>query len=137
MKSDYTLTRLSSQLIYIQWYRTAGTTSGIQLVQDIQKILAEATEVQYFISDLRRGRIIDIPIISRLSELTKHKLWGGSSAFSVNPISKIFAGSFIKYARKGDERDTLYDLPQDAIDFLESLQTGLTTEIDWASLIQA
>lgn len=138
MPADYTLQRLSARLMFIQWHRTPTSESGNSFVQALQSLLNEAEEVQYFISDLRRGRIIDMAVINRLGNLTRHPRWGGSTAFSANPISQIFAQSFLKLASHPKDLNAIFDKPEDAIQFLESLCPGLTSEpsLDWNAIIR-
>ncbi len=137
MKPDYTVTRLSPGLIYIIWHRTPVTATGDAFLEELKTLLDSSSETLFFLSDLRRGRIIDIGTISRLSDLSRHPNWGGSSAFSANPISRIFVNSFLKYAREPEERNSMFNDPADAIRFLEALHPGITADIDWETVLKS
>ena len=93
-------------------------------------------ETQYFISDLRRGQIVDVCIIHQLGALTRHTNWAGSTAFSQSPISKLFLGSFRKMVT-ASEKNMTFNLPEDAIAFLEVLSPNLTSEVDWPQILSS
>jgi len=132
--STYTIEQVTPQLVYITWLRNPTDAETQQFLQDLNKILGNATQAQYFISDLRRGRIMSVRAINQLSQFTQHKHWGGSTAFSQNPISKMFAGNFHRMSRD-NEHNSMFDQPEQAIAFLEALQPGLTSGVQWSELI--
>ena len=137
---DYQIIQLSDELIYIRWYRTPRLNSGVdaQFLADLQKLLDEADTPQYFISDLRRGRITDMRSIRHLSQLTKHKNWAGSSAFSQDPITGILVQSFRTFAPgQRDANDEIQTTPADALKFLDQLKSGITDGIDWDAVINS
>src|SRR5688500_6457245 len=90
--SPYTIQQVTPQLVYIKWLRNPSDAESHQFLYDLHNILERATQTQYFISDLRRGRIMSVRAINQLSQLVQHQQWGGSTAFSQNPISKMFVG---------------------------------------------
>src|SRR5690606_15537960 len=119
---------------------TPRPNSGVdaQFLAELQKLLDEAPKPQYFISDLRRGRITDMRSIRQLSQLTKHKNWAGSSAFSQDPITGILVQSFRTFSPgQRDANDEIQTTPADALRFLSELKPGITDGIDWDAVINA
>jgi hypothetical protein len=130
----YVVNRLNPHLTMIVWMRTPLPAEAKDFIHTLQTILDTADEPQYFISDLRRGQIVDVRIIHQLSALTKHANWAGSTAFSQSPISKLFLGSFRKMVNASD-KNMSFDLPEDAIAFLEALSPNLTSSLDWPHIL--
>jgi hypothetical protein len=131
---SYSVHQLSPCLVMIVWTRTPLPHEAKDFIQTLQTLLDKAHQPQYFISDLRRGQIVDVRIIHQLSALTRHHNWAGSTAFSQSPISKLFLGSFRKMVTASDKNMT-FDRPEDAIAFLEALSPDLTSTIDWPHII--
>jgi hypothetical protein len=132
---SYTLTHLTSQLILVSWRRTPIADEAKAFIQALQELLDTTTHPLYFISDLRRGRIVDVRIIHQLSQLTQHANWAGSTAFSQNPISKIFLGSFQRLLNSTSDKNVTFDHPEDAIAFIDDLCPGLKREVDWQTVL--
>ena len=133
----YQFTKLHHTLVYIAWKRSPSTESGKAFIQALKQMLDQATEPLYFISDLRRGQIVDIRIIHQLIGLTQHRNWAGSTAFSQNPISRLFLGSFHKMLPSGLDKNATFDRPEEAIAFLEHLCPGLTASVNWPYILEA
>jgi len=133
----YHFTTLHQTLIYITWKRTPSTENGKAFIQALQQILDQANAPLYFISDLRHGQIVDIRIIHQLIGLTQHPNWAGSTAFSQNPISRLFLGSFHKMLPAGLDKNATFDRPEEAIAFLEHLCPGLTSSVNWPYILEA
>lgn len=133
---SYAVSHLNSRLVMIVWTRTPLPNEAKDFIHDLQTLLDKATEPLYFISDLRRGQIVDVRIIHQLSALTKHANWAGSTAFSQSPISKLFLGSFRKMVTASDKNMT-FDRPEDAIAFLEALSPELTAAVDWPHVLNS
>lgn len=131
---SYAVSRLTPRLVMFVWLRTPLPEEAKDFIHTLQTILDNADEPLYFISDLRRGQIVDVRIIHQLSALTKHANWAGSTAFSQSPISKLFLGSFRKMVTASDKNMT-FDRPEDAIAFLEALCPDLTSAVDWTQIL--
>ena len=127
---------LSEQLILVIWERYPTPREERQFLSEHQKQLQNATNPLYYISDLRRGKILTVSIINEMSKLTKHKNYGGGTAFSTDPISKIMVGSFRKLTREASERTQIFDTPEEALKFLESMEHGITENIDWEAYME-
>jgi len=131
---SYAVNRLTPRLVMIVWMRTPMLNEAKDFIRTLENTLNQADEPQYFISDLRRGQIVDVRIIHQLGALTTHRNWAGSTAFSHSPISKLFLGSFRKMVT-ASEKNMTFDLPEDAIAFLEGLSPDLTSEVDWPHIL--
>lgn len=127
----YNIRSMNKRLFYITWQRTPTSNEARGFLKDIKQLLDSADDLIYFISDLRRGRIIDMRIIQRLSALSEHPNWGGSSAFTQDAISRIFVSNFRRMIIKDQEKNGFFDRPEQALAFLESIEPGLTSEIPW------
>lgn len=123
------------ELVYIRWLKTPNTLEAQAFIQTLEDMLNAAPAPLFFISDLRQGRIVDIRIINQLSLLTRHPNWGGSTAFSANPISKLFVKSFQKQVAAVEETNTFYDTPEEAIAFIAHLLPDAAAQIDWEALL--
>lgn len=132
---QYIIHELRFNLLLIVWDRRSLENSKPEanFVDDLKSRLDKASEPIYFISDLRNGRVINVRILQRLGALTRHDNWAGSTAFSSDPISNTFVGVFAKFAHK-EERE-IWDTPEEAIVYLESLKEGVTQDIDWDAFI--
>lgn len=128
----YTIEALKQNLILIVWRQPPQRRQGYQYLRELEERLNAAEAPLYFISDLRKGRIADIRIISQLS---RHPNWAGSTAFSRDPMTRMLVGTYQRLTEKEQERNTMYDTPEQAIAFLESLEEGLTAGVDWVAYL--
>lgn len=134
--SDYEFMRLSDELVLISWHRTPSSAKiEQQFVNELRQLLDSATIPQYIISDLRRGRIVTVRILSQLGQLTAHPNIGGSTAFSHDPLTNIFVATFKRLTGKYKSRNETFDTPEEALAFVESLKPGITNNIDWEKII--
>ena len=131
----YKIQQLNEQLIYIRWNRTPGDAECKAFMTELRALVHNNEKGLYFISDLRKGRIIDLDTINQLSRLTEHKNWLGSVAFTINPLSNIFAGTYRNMLIKEKEKNIIVPEADKALAFLESLQEGLTNDIDWEVIL--
>lgn len=134
---DYEIRRLSRNLVLIRWFVTPSKHSGIEdrFLNDLKLLLDESPAPMYFLSDLRQGRIVDIRAIQKLGQLTRHRNWAGSTAFSADPITALLLRSFKSFAVKSQSRDEMQTTPEAALAFLESLKPGITEGVDWQTAI--
>lgn len=134
---DYQIKRLTESLVYIKWLRTPSLNSQSerQYVVDVQKLLDDASSPQYFISDLRKGRIVTVNILRQLGRFTEHKNWGGSTAFSKNPVTSIMVDVFSRFAHKERPQDEIWTTPEEALAYLETLKPKITEGINWNAVL--
>lgn len=133
----YTIQCLKPTLYLITWHRTSnGLGTDNAYLDALKDILQQAEAPVYFISDLRHGRLVNMGSIKRLGKLTEHPMWGGSTAFTNNPVSRLHVSNFQRYTGNNLDHNPLLETPEEAIGFLESLQAGLTTDMDWESIIK-
>lgn len=138
MATEYEFTALSDELILIKWFRSPSSPKvEQQYLDDLKHLLDTAKKPVYFISDLRLGRIVTIRTINHLGHLTAHANWGGSTAFSRDPITKVFVGTFQRFTGEQKSRNEMFDTPEQALAFMETLKAGLTEGIDWNMVLAA
>ncbi len=135
MSSPFNFSRLSDKIVLITWTRTPDKTAEEDYLKQLGEQLDQAEHPLYFISDLRKGRIIGMRSIQKLSEFTAHKNWAGSTAFSKDPVSKILLNSFKALSAKSESRNEMHTTPEEAISFIESLEPGITKDIDWDTVL--
>ena len=135
---SYDIQRLSDELVLIKWHKTPAANTGIEerYLQELKQLLDQSPKPLYFISDLRQGRIINVRTLRALGQLTGHKNWAGSTAFSQNPVTKVLVNSFKSFAAEGDTNDEMQNTPEEALAFLEKLKPGLVRGIAWDNIIQ-
>ncbi len=134
---DYTITKLTDELVFIRWYCTPAPHLHIeeQYLNELEHVLNESPVPLYFISDLRKGRIANLRSIQRLSALTQHKNWAGSTAFSQDSITSLLVHSFQIFAHNASSRNEMQTTPEQALSFIESLKPGLTQTVDWVKVL--
>lgn len=135
---NYTVRKLSDRLFLIAWLSSPMPNSpDLKTFPDALKdILETATQQVYFLSDLRRGQISDIRTLQQMSDLTRHPKWGGSTAFSEGATSSMLVSTFVRMSQTTGGRNKQHRELAQAIAFLESLEPGLTTDIDWDTALE-
>lgn len=135
LPNPFTFTRLSSKLVLITWLKTPDNQAEEAYLHQLGEILDQAEHPLYFISDIRKGRIIGMRAIQRLSAFTSHKNWAGSTAFSSDPITALLVRSFRSFATKVNSRNEMQTTPETALSFLETLKPAITEDVDWDTVI--
>ncbi len=134
---DYQIILASDQLVFIRWLRESTSMDvETQFLSEIQALLDNAEQPLYFISDLRKGRIVNVESLRELGELTKHANCGGETGFTNNPYTTQFMKLFARFAAKPQSSRNLANSPEQSIAYLESLVPGLTQGIDWDALLE-
>lgn len=128
---------LSDELYLITWSRIpTGSECAAFLVQ-IEGIVQNAAQSISFITDLRRGYIQDIHMLSRLSSLAQHPNFGPSTAFG-SASSQVYAGIYSKLImrsnRNSRRNDESWNTLAQALSQLETQRPGVTQGIDWAAV---
>jgi len=132
---DYEILTLSPRLVFIRWHHSPISTTEKQFLVDLKTLLDEADMPLYFVSDLRKGRIINVQTLQKLAKLADHENWGGSTAFSQSPTTADFVRVFATLAKQSSIKDEHQDTPEGALAYLERLQPGITDGIDWAAIL--
>jgi hypothetical protein len=130
---NYSIQKLSDELYYIRWSAAPKAESKPEkdFIPALSALLDESPHPIYFISDLRKGRIMNVGVINQLASLSHHKNWAGSTAFSSDPIASIFVGTFSKLAKQKSEHREIQNTPEESLAYLESLKESITDNIDW------
>lgn len=130
----YQIQLLNKNLVFIQWHAFPDEKQALQYIQDIQGMLDEAEQPLYFLSDLRKGYIIQAHIIRKLSQFTQHPKFGGATSISrnnaINPILRLWK----LFSSNKNTSDTWTNL-EDAVQYLETLKPGLMQGIDWQEVM--
>lgn len=132
---DYEIQKLKPDLIFIRWHRPPTRQSDSQktFLADLKKILDEAPMPIFFLSDLRRGVITNLETLRRLGELTLHPNWGGGVSYGTKFSTDMYVDTFENLSLRKTGDHMAYTL-EDALAYLESLKSGLTSDVDWDSL---
>lgn len=131
----YQIQQLKSQLFYIQWFTTPNAKASREFLEELQNLVDVSSEGVYFISDLRKGRIVDVKTLQRLGVLSQNPHWLGSVAFSENPMSNIFANTYHRMLTNNKDRNLIVKEADKALAFLETLQEGITSGIEWEVIL--
>jgi hypothetical protein len=129
----YTISTLSERLIYIRWEGSPSAEEGLEFINSLNQVLNEAPTPLYFISDLRFGCITRSATLYKLTRLAAHPNWGGSVSFSGSAGIAVFVNLFARLSRRLTKE--MWSTPHEAIAHLETLQPGLTTGIDWKTVL--
>lgn len=134
---DYEIKQLSTNLIFIRWLHspTSNSSTEKQFLADLKTLLDESEDRLYFLSDLRKGRIINVKTLQKLAQLADHPHWGGSTAFSQSPTTADFVRVFATLAKQASIQDEHQDTPEGALAYLEKIKPGITEGIDWEALL--
>lgn len=139
--TGYECIQLKPNLVLLRWHRTPDIGDPIEarFIRELRQMLDEAEVSIYFISDLRKGKMINALTLRRLGQLTQHRKWAGSTAFSADPVTNLMVNVFKRYVKGGailDNRNLTWNTPEEAIAYLESLHLGLTQAVDWPTVIE-
>lgn len=135
--SSYEFRYLSDRLILIIWVGYPKPDEEQEFLKEHKEQVDKATEPIFYISDLRKGRIINMKVLNQMSALAKHENYGGGTAFSADPISQIMVKTFRSFNREAGEKAAMFKSPEEALSFLESLEEGITEGIEWNDIITA
>ena len=100
----YSCQYLSQNLILVTWYAYPTEDDECRFLAEHRQQLDAAEEPLYYISDLRQGRVISGDTLEQMSDLTKHPNYGGGTAFSSDPISRIMVSSFRRMSLEATTR---------------------------------
>ena len=131
----YSCQYLSQNLILVTWYAYPTEDDECRFLAEHRQQLDAAEEPLYYISDLRQGRVISGDTLEQMSDLTKHPNYGGGTAFSSDPISRIMVSSFRRMSLEATTKTEFFDTIEEALGFLESLKVGITQNIKWNQVL--
>lgn len=138
-KNVYAIKPLSSQLVYIKWYKNPPICNDFQndFLAKLKTLLDQAQDKLYFISDLRKGRIHDAKFIRKLAFLlTNHPRYGGSTSFAMDGISRALVSVFTLASRRGYQTE-IYPNADAAFSYIESICPSILDGIDWQAEVDA
>ncbi len=135
----YEIRRLTDNLVYITWHTSPalGSSEESRFLRDVRDILTTAQQPQYFLSDLRKGRITNVKMLHRISKLAEQPTWGGGASFSQDPLTSMFVEMFAEFVQSTAQRsDGIFDTLEDAIAHLDGLCPGMADSVNWAEIVQ-
>lgn len=137
--TDYEILQLKPNFYLVRWLQSPkiGAASETGFLETLRRMLDEAPEPLYLISDLRFGRISNALILRELGKLTQHPKFAGSTAFTKDPVTNLMVAVFKQYAQRvqnGESHET-WETPEEAIAYLTRLAPGLTEDVDWSILL--
>lgn len=133
--TPYELVQLAPDLVLIRWSRSPTAAEGYDFIQALHQLMDAAAVPQYFISDLRKGRITQADILQRLGQVTTHANWAGSTAFGGGFASKVYVGLFDRLRPTRTAAPEIWPHADEALAYLEKLKPGLTAGIDWQTVL--
>jgi hypothetical protein len=136
---DYQITCVSDKLVFIRWFRDPEETkSENQFIHDLKAILDEVAHPVYILSDLREGRLKNVDVIRRLAVLVAHHPnFAGGTSFSHDLYTPLFVNLYSKFSHQDKTVKEMWSSLHDALNYLESLEPGVTQGIEWESLVYA
>lgn len=131
----YAIQMLTDDLIYIKWYTTPDIVQAEQFVTELGAVIEQFTHNMYILSDLRKGAIREVRIIQKLAYLARKPFVAGTTGFSGNPVTTMFVEVFERFTRRPKPENEVWNTPEEAIAYLESLKPGLTAGVNWQAVI--
>jgi hypothetical protein len=139
---SYRILWLNSSLYYIKWFEIPKPNSQIMknYFFELNAILDSEEDLVYFLSDLRMGHITNIHLLLQLAKVLSHKNYGGGASFSDN-VSASSDMTMFQYIQKmsrstsTDHKHELFVTSDEALDYLESLEVGITQNVDWDEVL--
>ncbi len=132
----YTLQQLNADLFFVRWYRrpVPDSKSETEYVAELRDQLNAVNHSLYFLSNLRRGRIVNVRILNELAELTHHPHYGGGVAFSDDNVSNMFVNIFSRLTDSEENRHVFHPSIEAAVAHLETLKPGISAGLDITAL---
>jgi hypothetical protein len=130
----YHLTLLSPNLVFIQPDSEPTREDDRIYLAEVRKLLDEASGPLYFLVDFRKFMTTNVSTINKLAQLSTHENFAASVAFSSDRSRAVYTGLYASLSGIDGPR-TLTDDPYAAINQLEMLCPGLTTDIEWQKVL--
>lgn len=133
---------LKPRLYYVKWLEIPKPNSALieSYFYELKAILNSEDEAVYFLSDLRSGHITHARLMQRLASVLHHKNYAGGASFSEDP-SAAFDMKMFRFIRtkegilQGHDANTLFQKPEDAIAYIDSLENGITSDVEWDMIL--
>lgn len=134
---DYQITCVSHKLVFIRWLREPEEAkSEDQFIHDLKAVLDEAANPVYILSDLREGRLKNVDAIRKLAGLVAHHPhFAGGTSFSHDLYTPMFVNLYSKFSHQAKTVREIWPSLHEALNYLESLEPGITQGIEWESLV--
>lgn len=139
---SYRILWLNPSLYYVKWFEIPKPNSQMMknYFFELNAILDSEEQPVYFLSDLRKGHITNVHLLLQLAKVLSHKNYGGGVAFS-DKSSASTDMSMFQYIQKmsrstnASASHQLFVTAEEAIAYLESIETGITKDINWDEIL--
>lgn len=130
----FSIENLKPNLVLVIWHNqpSLAGVENQQWVDAIENILKNATEPQYFFSDLRLGYVTNLTAIRRLTQVIQHSNYGGGVALGQSLGSSTYVNIAVRSAKVDDH---IYHHLDRALEGLEQFKAGITHDVDWESVL--
>lgn len=139
---SYRILMLSPCLYYIKWFEIPKPNSTLMknYFFELNAILDSEDKPVYFLSDLREGHITNIHLLLQLAKVLSHKNFGGACYFSDKSAASRDMTMFryiqsMSQSTGNSGKHVLFSTPEEALDYLESLEEGITQPVDWEEVL--
>ena len=139
---SYKILWLNPCLYYIKWFEIPKPNSKIMknYFFELNAILDSEEKLVYFLSDLRKGHITNVHLLLQLAKVLSHKNYGGGAAFSDNSSASSDMSMFryiqnMSHSANPKHSHELFLTAEEAIAYIESLEAGITQNIDWDEIL--
>jgi len=133
---------LNPCLYYIKWFEIPKPNSTLMknYFFELNAILDSEDQQVYFLSDLREGHITNVHLLLQLAKVLNHENFGGCCYFSDKTAASrdITMFRYIQSTSRstGDSnKHALFSTAEEAINHVESLEQGITQQIDWDEIL--
>lgn len=130
----YRVLQLNPQLIYVRLDNKPTPQDDNDYLAVINGIMETSTRKLYFLLDFRDGMSTSVATIRRLAKITAHPNFGESTTIASSYVQAVYTDLFAQM-RQSSLDNALHIDPAKAIQYLESLQAGLTQHIDWEAVL--
>ena len=137
---SYRILWLNPRLYYVKWFEIPKPNSPIMknYFYELNAILDSEEHSVYFLSDLRQGHITNVHLLLQLARVLSHKNYAGGVSFS-DKMAASTDMSMFKYiqqmSRSTASSHELFITAEEAIAYLESLDAGITNNINWDEIL--
>jgi len=136
---SYKTLLLNPCLYYVKWFEIPKPNSPLmdQYFSELNAILDSEDKPIFLISDLRDGHIANVHFLLQMARILTHRNYGGGCAFTENARAHNDVSMFNMIQRSSTPKDStaLFDNPEDAIAYLETLESHITEGIDWDEVL--
>ena len=126
---DFELHTLSDELLFVRWLHHPAPVSENAFLSLLEMLLDETCVPVYLITDAHEGVLTSPRALRYMSELSRHKHFGGAVTYGQTGAAGARFDVFRHMAASG-YRDSMVRTIDEALDHLEALKPGVTSDIE-------